>query len=115
MHGGDDGSGTGVGCGRGGEDFCKYESDSNKSTGYDGQAILREKIKQLTGMTLKAYPDSDGNFAGIFDLRAGVFSDGVYNMKANYYGYNAQELFTVNDSSLKGTLENEKVLDNNKN
>tara|TARA_B100001540_G_scaffold314875_1_gene340749 strand:- start:1645 stop:5139 length:3495 start_codon:yes stop_codon:yes gene_type:complete len=115
MHGGDDGSGTGVGCGRGGEDFCKYESDSNKSTGYDGQAILREKIKQLTGMTLKAYPDSDGNFAGIFDLRAGVFSDGVYNMKANYYGYNAQELFTVNDSSLKGGLEPEIVLDINKN
>ena len=115
MHGGEDGTGTGVGCGRGAEDHCAYESDSNKSTGYDGQAILRESIKRLTGMILKAYPDNDGNFAGVFDLRAGVFSDGMYNMKANYYGYNAQELFSVNDSSLKGGLEPEIVVDINKN
>ena len=90
----DDHQSTGIG------DSANIESDRN--TGYDGRAILMQKMKHLTDMNLKAYPDSDGNFHGIFDLRAGVFSDGIYKLKASYYGHYADESFLITDDSVKG-------------
>ena len=75
---------------------------SDRSTGYDGRAILMQKMKHLTDMNLKAYPDDDGNFYGIFDLRAGVFDSGIYNLKATYFGHYADESFLITDDSLKG-------------
>ena len=33
-------------------------------------------------MRYKAYPDENGNYATVFELRAGVFKDGVYAVKA---------------------------------
>ncbi len=75
---------------------------SDRSTGYDGRAILMQKMKHLTDMNLKAYPDDDGNFYGIFDLRAGIFDSGIYNLKATYFGHYADESFLITDDSLKG-------------
>ena len=77
-------------------------SDSERHTGYDGQKILMQKMRHLTDMNLKAYPDSEGNFHGIFDLRAGVFDSGIYNLKATYFGHYADESFLITDDSVKG-------------
>ena len=81
--------------------------DSKRHTGYDGQAVLREVTKNLTDMRVKAYPDAEGNFAAVFDLRAGVFVDGIYKLKGSYFGYKSEQSFLVNDNSLKGGLEPE--------
>ena len=89
--------------------------ESERHTGYDGQAILREVTKNLTDMRLKAYPDAEGNFVGIFDIRAGVFVDGIYKLKASYSGYKSEQTFLVNDNSLKGGLKPELTLDFDKN
>jgi len=85
-------------------------SDRLGEGSYDGQAILKKQKMLLTDMNYKAYPDSEGNFFTIFELRAGVFSEGIYTVKANYYGYNTEELATVIDNSLKGGLEPEIVV-----
>ena len=47
----------------------------------------------------------------MFDLRAGVFADGVYKLKASYYGHKSEQSFFVNDNSLKGGLKPELSLD----
>jgi len=83
---------------------------SDRQTGYDGDAKLLEKIKHLSDMKMKVYPDDVGNFFGVFDLRAGIFSDGIYKIKANYYGHNADEAFSITDNSLRGGLKAELVL-----
>ncbi|MDC0159397.1 hypothetical protein OAJ55_01785 [Candidatus Nitrosopelagicus sp.] len=85
-------------------------TDSERSTGYDGQAVLREVTKQLTDMRVKAYPDAEGNFVAVFDLRAGIFYDGIYKLKANYFGHQLAKSFSVTDNSLKGGLEPELIL-----
>ena len=95
-----DGS-SGIGAGTGGSDSGR-ETSSNSFTGYDGTAVLKTITKRLTDMNFKAYPDSNGNFYGVFELRAGVFSDGLFAVKANYYGYQSEKLITVVDNSLKG-------------
>ena len=84
---------------------------SERHTGYDAQIVLRDITKNLTDMRIKAYPDEQGNFSGIFDLRAGVFVDGVYKLKATYFGHHADTVFSINDNSLKGGLQPELVLD----
>ena len=56
-------------------------------------------------MRYKAYPDENGNYATIFELRAGVFKDGVYAVKANYFGYNEETSVKITDTSLKGGLK----------
>ena len=91
------------------------EVKNNRFTGYDGQAVLREVTKNLTDMNVKAYPDDQGNFVGVFDLRAGVFADGVYKLKASYYGHKSEQSFSVNDNSLKGGSKPEISLNINKN
>ena len=48
---------------RGDED--KKQSDEDRRTGYDGQAVLKNQKLLLTGLKLKAYPDDEGNFAGV--------------------------------------------------
>ena len=101
------GSGKGVSSDR--------ETDSQGSTGYDGQAILREVTKHLTDMRVKAYPDAEGNFATVFDLRAGVFADGIYKLKGSYFGYKSDQSFSVIDNSLKGGLNAELILNFDKN
>ena len=58
----------------------------------------------LTDMSYKAYPDADGNYATVFELRAGVFKDGIYAVKADYFGYHEETSVKVTDSSLKGGL-----------
>ena len=108
-----DGS-QGIGAGRGGMDSGR-ETDSQSSTGYDGQVILRQVTKNLTDMRLKAYPDAEGNFVGVFDIRAGIFADGIYKLKASYFGYKSEQSFSVSDDSLKGGLKPELVLDFDKN
>ena len=90
----DDHSSTGIG------DSSNISSD--RSTGYDGRAILMQKMKHLTDMNLKAYPDDEGNFYGVFDLRAGIFDSGIYKLKATYFGHYADESFMIIDDSLKG-------------
>ena len=56
-------------------------------------------------MRYKAYPDADGNYATVFELRAGVFKDGVYAVKADYFGYHDETSVKITDTSLKGGLE----------
>ena len=56
-------------------------------------------------MKYKAYPDDEGNYATVFELRAGIFKDGIYAVKANYYGYNDETSVRINDNSLTGGLE----------
>ena len=99
--------GASVGTGQKGE----TGEDSNRNTGYDGQAVLQLVKKNLIDMKTKAYPDSDGNFVAVFDLRAGIFFDGIYKVKADYYGYKSEQSFLVTDNSLKGGLKPQIVLD----
>ena len=87
---------------------------SDRNTGYNGQAVLNLVKKNLTDMKAKAYPDSEGNFVAVFDLRAGIFSDGIYKIKADYYGHKAEQNFSVIDNSLKGGLAPELILELNK-
>jgi len=75
---------------------------SERHTGYNAQIILRDVTKNLTDMNIKAYPDDDGYFTAIFDLRPGVFVDGFYKIKADYFGYKFEDSFFVSDTSLKG-------------
>ena len=89
-------------------------SESERHTGYDGQAVLREVTKNLSGMKVKAYPDSEGNFNAVFSLGAGIFVDGIYKLKANYYGYQDEQSFSINDTSLKGGLKPELILNTDK-
>ena len=82
-------------------------SDRIGEGSYDGTAVLDKQIKLLTDMSYKAYPDKDGNFATIFELRAGIFSSGTYSVKSHYFGYNDEQTVTVVDNSLKGGLKPE--------
>ena len=112
------GSGGGVTVGDGSQGTGKKNdkaTDSERHTGYHGQAILQEVKKNLIDMKVKAYPDADGYFIAVFDLRAGVFVDGVYKIKANYFGHHSEQNFTVQDNSLKGGLKPEIVLNIPKN
>ncbi|MDC0168087.1 lamin tail domain-containing protein [Candidatus Nitrosopelagicus sp.] len=77
---------------------------SDRSSGYDGTIIMKSQKLLLTDMRYKAYPDDDGNYATVFDLRAGVFKDGIYAVKADYFGYHDETSVKVTDSSLKGGL-----------
>ncbi|MDC0171713.1 lamin tail domain-containing protein [Candidatus Nitrosopelagicus sp.] len=88
---------------RGDED--KKSTSSDRSTGYNGSIIMKSQKLLLTDMRYKAYPDDAGNFATVFELRAGVFKDGIYAVKANYYGYSDETSVKINDSSLKGGLK----------
>jgi len=113
YHGGGGAGGGGVATGDGTQGIGSRNdkrTDSERHTGYDGQAVLREVTKQLTDMRVKAYPDAEGNFVTVFDLRAGVFYDGIYKLKANYFGHQLAKSFSVTDNSLKGGLEPELVL-----
>ena len=100
-------TGTYVGTGSKGE----AKEDSNRNTGYNGQIVYKEIKKNLTEMDMKVYPDSEGNFYGVFDLRAGIFVDGIYKIKADYFGYKYEENFSVIDNSLKGGLAPEISID----
>jgi len=84
---------------------------SNRHTGYNGQIIYKEIKKNLIEMDMKVYPDNEGNFYGVFDLRAGIFFDGIYKIKADYFGYKYEENFSVIDNSLKGGLAPEITID----
>ena len=90
---------------RGDEDKKTSRGSDAKSTGYDGTIIMKNQKLLLTDMRYKAYPDSDGNYATVFELRAGVFKDGVYAVKADYFGYHEETSVKITDSSLKGGLE----------
>ena len=96
---------------RGGTEYCEsYREDctdreeSKRNTGYDGTIIMKEQKLLLTDMRYKAYPDADGNYATVFELRAGVFKDGIYAVKADYFGYHDETSVKITDSSLKGGL-----------
>ncbi|MBT7253290.1 MAG: hypothetical protein HN875_06120, partial [Candidatus Nitrosopelagicus sp.] len=99
----DDHTTTGIG------DSSSIESERN--TGYNGQVLYKEIKKNLLEMDMKVYPDSEGNFHGVFDLRAGIFFDGIYKVKADYFGYKYEESFSVIDNSLKGGLAPEISID----
>ena len=77
MHGGSDGGGVGT----------NEKEESERHTGYDGTAVLQKQKRLLTDMNYKAYPDEDGNFATVFELRPGIFASGTYAVKASYFGY----------------------------
>ncbi|MDC0041614.1 lamin tail domain-containing protein [Candidatus Nitrosopelagicus sp.] len=79
-------------------------SDRQGQGGYDGTIIMKEQKILLTDMSYKAYPDEEGNYATVFELRAGVFKDGIYAVKADYYGYHDETSVKITDSSLKGGL-----------
>ena len=80
-------------------------SDRIGQGSYDGTVIMKEQKLMLTDMRYKAYPDADGNYATVFELRAGVFKDGVYAVKADYFGYHDETSVKIIDSSLKGGLK----------
>ena len=80
-------------------------SDRLGEGSYDGTAVLQKQTLLLKNMNLKAYPDENGKFVGVFELRAGVFTQGTYSVKANYFGYNTEELVTITDNTLKGGLK----------
>ena len=82
----------------------------NESGGYDGQAILKNQKLLLTELNLKAYPDEEGNFAGIFELRKGIFADGTYLVRGNYFGHNAEQEVRVIDESLQAGAKPEITL-----
>ena len=86
------------------------DAPSERHTGYDGEVILRQVTKNLTDMKVKAYPDAEGNFYAVFDLRAGIFVDGIYKLKSSYYGYKYDQSFSVTDNSLKGGLAPDLIL-----
>ena len=90
---------------RGDEDKKTSRGSDAKSTGYDGSILMKNQKLLLTDMRYKAYPDADGNYATVFELRAGVFKDGVYAIKADYFGYHEETSVKITDSSLKGGLE----------
>jgi len=97
---------------RGGAEYCEsYREDcsdrveSERNTGYDGTIVFKKQKLLLTDMKYKAYPDDEGNYATVFELRAGIFKDGIYAVKANYYGYNDETSVRINDNSLTGGLE----------
>ena len=118
YHGGGGAGGGGVATGDGSSGIGKTNNkatDSERQTGYDGQAVYKEVKKNLTDMKMKVYPDNEGNFSGVFDLRAGIFVDGIYKVKANYFGYKSEQNFSVSDNSLKGGLQPEITLDFDKN
>ena len=96
---------------RGDEDKSSSRGDDSKSTGYDGSAVLQKQKRLLTDMNFKAYPDQNGDFSGVFELRAGIFSTGTYLIKANYYGHYTEHVVTIIDNSLKGGLKPELVYD----
>ena len=87
---------------RGDED--KSQSAEDRQTGYDGTVIMKEQKLLLTDMRYKAYPDDAGFYATVFELRAGVFKDGIYAVKADYFGYHDETSVRITDSSLKGGL-----------
>ena len=80
-------------------------SDHFGEGSYDGTAVLQTQKKLLTDMNYKAYPDKDGNFATIFELRAGVFNSGTYSVKAHYFGYHDETTVVIIDDSLQGGQE----------
>jgi len=89
---------------RGDEDKKTSRGSDAKSTGYDGTIIMKQQKLLLTDMRYKAYPDDNGNYATVFELRAGVFKDGIYAIKADYFGYHEETSVKITDSSLKGGL-----------
>ena len=105
MHGGEDGKGSQAGTSRGEGKTITEKSERN--TGYDGTQVLQKQKKLLTDMKFKAYPDENGDFSGVFELRAGVFGTGTYLIKANYFGHNFEKSVTIIDNSLKGGLSPE--------
>ena len=96
---GSDGTGTTIG-----SEYGDDQAESKRQTGYDGTAVLKKQKLMLTDMRYKAYPDSDGNFATVFELRAGVFNDGVYAVKSDYFGYHEETSVRIVDNSLKGGM-----------
>ena len=118
YHGGGGSGGGGVTSGDAHEDDHKSTGigdsssiESERHTGYNAQIVYKEIKKNLLDMNMKVYPDSEGNFNGVFDLAAGIFPDGIYKIKANYYGYKSEQNFSVTDNSLKGGLTPEITID----
>ena len=72
-------------------------------------SLMKNQKLLLTDMRYKAYPDADGNYATVFELRAGVFKDGIYAVKADYYGYHDETSVKITDSSLQFKLTNEQA------
>ncbi|NMI83410.1 MAG: lamin tail domain-containing protein [Candidatus Nitrosopelagicus brevis] len=90
---------------RGDEDKKTSRTDDAKRTGYDGTILMKQQKILLTDMRYKAYPDDNGNYATVFELRAGVFKDGIYAVKADYFGHHDETSVKIIDTSLKGGLE----------
>ena len=108
-----DGSGGGgVGSGKG--ISSDRETSSNRHTGYNADVVYQELKRNLLDMKVKAYPDNDGNFIAVFDLRPGIFADGIFKIKADYYGYKFDQSFSITDNSLKGGSTPELIIDLNK-
>ena len=100
------GGGSGGAGGTGDMDTTNCSSDrlncTDRQTGYDGTAILKTQKILLTDMNFKAYPDEEGNFYGLFDLRPGIFKSGSYALSASYWGYQDEQIITITDNSLTG-------------
>jgi hypothetical protein len=47
-------------------------------------------------------------------LSAGIFTDGIFKMKVNYFGHNSEQSFSVVDNSLKGGLNPDIILNTDK-
>jgi len=100
------GGGSGGVGGTGNIDTTNCASDrlncADRQTGYDGTAILKTQKLLLTDMNFKAYPDEEGNFSGLFDLRPGIFKSGSYALTTLYWGHQDEQIITITDNSLTG-------------
>ena len=86
-------------------------SDRQGEGSYNGKVVLKNQKLLLTNMNFKAYPDAEGNFVGVFELRPGVFNSGTYSVKAEYFGHQTEELAIIKDKSMKGGLEPRTILE----
>ena len=65
---------------------------------YDGIVKYREIIKKLEPFDSQVYPDSNGNFSVVYELRGGVFEAGTYTVMAEYFGAKTEETIRVIDN-----------------
>jgi hypothetical protein len=108
------GGGSGGVGGTGDIDTTNCSSDRlncvDRHTGYDATVILKEQKLLLTDMNFKAYPDEEGNFSGLFDLRPGIFKSGSYALTTLYWGHQDEQIITITDNSLTGGEKPELII-----
>ena len=76
-------------------------TDAGKGS-YNGVITYNKSIQLLDGFESNILPDVNGEFSTSFKLRAGVFSDGEYLVRATYHGNHVDIPIRIIDNSLSG-------------